>query len=281
MSEKIVLLTGATSGIGKATALGLARKGFTLILPVRNFEKGEKTKQEILSQYPQTKVHLFECDLASLASVKHFAEMVKSQFSHLHILINNAGVWKNKLTFTQDGFEQTFAVNHLAHFYLTLLLVDLLQKSAPARIINVASDLHQGDIHFADVELRKNYNGLNAYKQSKLANILFTRILAEKLKNSQISVNALMPGFIATDIFEDLPFFLRWLIPLVAKSPEKGAETTLYLATEPNIEVTGEYFKNKQRASSSHQSKNMQTAQKLWDLSVQMLQEKGFQVSNL
>ncbi|PKQ70177.1 SDR family oxidoreductase [Raineya orbicola] len=281
MSEQIVLLTGATSGIGKATAFGLAQKSFTLILPVRNLEKGEKIKQEILAKFPQSQIHLFECDLADLQSIKIFAENVKKQFSALHVLINNAGVWKNTFTLTKDGFEQTFAVNHLAHFYLTLLLIDLLQKSAPARVINVASDLHQGDIHFTDVELRKNYNGLNAYKQSKLANILFTRILAEKLKSSQISVNALMPGFIATDIFEDLPFFLRWLIPLVAKSPEKGAETTLYLATEPNLQVTGEYFKNKQRASSSYQSKNMETAQKLWNLSVQMLEQKGFQVPKL
>ncbi|MCS6795466.1 MAG: SDR family oxidoreductase [Raineya sp.] len=278
MQNRIVLLTGATSGIGKATAFGLAKEGFTLILPVRNLEKGKKVQNEILTKFPQTQIHLFECDLASLASVKNFAEQVKKEFSALHILINNAGIWKNKLTFTQDGLEQTFAVNHLAHFYLTLLLLDLLKKSAPARIINVASDLHQGEINFADVEFRKNYNGLNAYKQSKLANILFTRILAEKLKNDQILVNALMPGFIATDIFEDLPFFLKWLIPIFAKSPEKGAETTLYLATTPNLEMTGEYFKDKKRASSSYQSKNMNSAQKLWDLSVKMLQEKGFQV---
>lgn len=278
MKDKIVLLTGSTSGIGKAAAFGLASMGATLILPVRNLGKGEKTKSEINAKYPNASIHLFECDLASLQSVKSFAETVKKQFPALHVLINNAGVWKNSFTLSNDDIELTFAVNYLAHFYLTLLLVDILKTSAPARIINVASDLHQGNIHFEDIEFRKNYNGINAYKQSKLANILFTRILAQKLKNYNIIVNALMPGFIATNIFNDLPFVVRWLIPFVAKSPEKGAETVLYLASEPNLIATGEYFKNKTRASSSHESKNMQTAQKLWEVSVSILHAKGFEV---
>lgn len=263
-----ILLTGATAGIGKETAFALAQKNDTLILPVRNKLKGEELRKEILQKNPQADVRLYDCDLASMQSIKNFAEQVKQDFASLEVLINNAGLWQSKFETSADGIEMTWAVNHLAHFLLTNLLLELLKKANKARIVNVASDLHQGEINWQDVEFKKNFSGLNAYKQSKLANILFTRLLAEKLKATNITANALMPGFIATDIFRKMPSFVRWLIPLFAKTPKQGAETSIYLATSPEVEgISGEYFKDKKRASSSFASKNMESARKLWDLS--------------
>jgi NAD(P)-dependent dehydrogenase (short-subunit alcohol dehydrogenase family) len=271
---KIALITGSTAGIGKETALGLAKMGIELILPVRNAQKGEATKQEILKQSPQAQVRLYDCNLASLKSVQTFAEQVKKDYPQIHILINNAGVWQQNFALSDDGIEMTFAVNHLAPFLLTNTLLDTLKNAAPARIINVASDLHQGDINFSDIEFRKRFSGIGAYKQSKLANILFTRLLAKKLEGTNITANALMPGFIATELFRNVPAFLRWIIPIFAKTPKQGAETSIYLATSEEVKfVTGEYFKNKKRGSSSYNSKNMQTAQRLWEISEQYIQK--------
>lgn len=268
-----ILLTGATAGIGKETALALA-SNHTLILPVRNLDKGKKVREEILQKNPQADIRLYLCDLASMQSIKDFAEQVKQDFHQIDVLINNAGLWQNKFETTPDGIEVTWAVNHLAPFLLTNLLLDWLKKADSARIVNVSSDLHQGEINWQDVEFRKNFNGLYAYRQSKLANILFTRLLAQKLKDTAVTANALMPGFIATDIFRKMPVFVRWLIPLFAKTPKQGAETTIYLATSPEVAgISGEYFKDKKRASSSYASKNMDSARKLWDLSMQYVQK--------
>ena len=269
-----ILLTGATAGIGKETAFALAQKNNILILPVRNLAKGEELKKELLQKKPEAQIKLYACDLASMQSIKNFVEQIKQDFEQIDVLINNAGLWQNKLETSTDGIELTWAVNHLAPFLLTNLLLDLLKKAESARIVNVASDLHQGEINWQDVEFKKNFSGLNAYKQSKLANILFTRLLAEKLKGTKITVNALMPGFIATEIFRKMPSFVRWIIPLFAKTPKQGAETTVYLATSPEVaSISGEYFKDKKQAKSSYYSKNMEAAQKLWDLSTQYLQK--------
>ncbi|MCU0439813.1 MAG: SDR family oxidoreductase [Raineya sp.] len=271
---KVALITGSTAGIGKETALGLAKMGMELILPVRNAQKGEAIKQEILKQSPQAQVRLYDCNLASLKSIQTFTEQVKKDYPQIHVLINNAGVWQQNQALSDDGIEMTFAVNHLAPFLLTNLLLDTLKNSAPARIVNVASDLHQGDINFSDIEFKKSFSGIGAYKQSKLANILFTRLLAKKIEGTNITTNALMPGFIATELFRNIPAFLRWIIPIFAKTPKQGAETSIYLATSEEVKfVSGEYFKNKKRGSSSYNSKNIQTAQRLWEISEQYIQK--------
>jgi len=268
-----ILLTGSTSGIGKETSFALAQNN-TLILPVRNLSKGEKLKKEILQKNPQAKISLYTCDLASMQSIKKFTDQIKEDFERIDVLINNAGLWQNKFETSADGIELTWSVNHLAPFLLTNLLLDLLKKADVARVVNVASDLHMGEINWQDVEFKKNFSGLNAYKQSKLTNILFTRLLAKKLKDTNITVNALMPGFIATEIFREMPSFVRWMIPFFAKTPKQGAETSVYLAISPEVKgISGEYFKDKKRAKSSYQSKNMEAAQKLWDLSEQYLQK--------
>jgi len=272
LENKIVLITGATAGIGKETALALAKQKAHLLLPVRNMEKGRALQAEIAQKTGHRLVNLLECDLASLASVARMAAEVQSKYQRLDILINNAGVWESERKLSQDKIELTWAVNHLAPFLLTNLLLPMLKQSAPARIINVASDLHQGEIQFDDPEFKKRYElrGLPAYRQSKLANILFTRALAKRLEGSGVMANCLMPGFIASDLFRDMNFLMRSLISLVAKSPRQGAATTVYLATsDEGAQVSGEYFKDKKRASSSHQSKNMQSAERLWELSIE------------
>jgi NAD(P)-dependent dehydrogenase (short-subunit alcohol dehydrogenase family) len=272
LENKIALITGATAGIGKETALALAKQKAHLLLPVRNMEKGRALQAEIAQKTGHRLVNLLECDLASLASVARMAAEVQSKYQRLDILINNAGVWESERKLSQDKIELTWAVNHLAPFLLTNLLLPMLKQSAPARIINVASDLHQGEIQFDDPEFKKRYElrGLPAYRQSKLANILFTRALAKRLEGSGVTANCLMPGFIASDLFRDMNFLMRGLISLVAKSPRQGAATTVYLATSEEVaQVSGEYFKDKKRASSSHQSKNMQSAERLWELSIE------------
>ncbi len=270
LENKIVLITGATAGIGKETALALAKQKAHLLLPVRNIEKGRALQAEIAQKTGHRLVNLLECDLASLASVARMAAEVQSKYQRLDILINNAGVWEPQRKYSQDKIELTWAVNHLAPFLLTNLLLPMLKQSAPARIINVASDLHQGEIQFDDPEFKKSYElrGMPAYRQSKLANILFTRALAKRLEGSGVTANCLMPGFIASDLFRDMNFLMRGFISLVAKSPRQGAATTVYLATSDEVaQVSGEYFKDKKRATSSHQSKNMESAERLWELS--------------
>ncbi|KOY85553.1 hypothetical protein AD998_04725 [bacterium 336/3] len=271
---KVALITGSTAGIGKETALGLAKMGMDLILPIRNAQKGDALKKEILQQSPQAQIKFYDCNLASLKSIQACAEQVKKDYPQIHILINNAGVWQQNQALSDDGIEMTFAVNHLAPFLLTNTLLDTLKNSAPARIINVASDLHQGNINFSDIEFKKSYSGIGAYKQSKLANILFTRFLAQKLEGTNVTANALMPGFIATELFRNIPSFLRWIIPIFAKTPKQGAQTSIYLATSEEVKYTsGEYFKDKKRGKSSYNSKNTQTAERLWEISEQYIQK--------
>lgn len=269
---KNILLTGATSGIGKAAAKKLLKEGHFLILPYRNEAKAEVLKQELEAIAPK-RFDLQKCDLASFDSIRAFAAYVKQSYSHLDVLINNAGVWNRHFRESHDGIELTFAVNHLAPFLLTNLLLDLLRRAERARVVNVSSDLHQGGIDFEDIEFRKKeYNGIAAYRQSKLANILFTKELARRVQEDGITVNALMPGFIATNIFQDLNFFARLMIKIMAKSPEKGAETIVYLALSPEVEgVSGKYFKDKKEAISSRQSQNIDLAKRLWTVSEQMV----------
>jgi NAD(P)-dependent dehydrogenase (short-subunit alcohol dehydrogenase family) len=268
---KNILLTGATSGIGKAAAKKLLQEGHFLILPYRNEEKASVLKEELEAIAPD-RFDLQRCDLASLDSIRSFADYVKEKYDYLDVLINNAGVWNRHFRESQDGIELTWAVNHLAPFLLTNLLLDLLRKGRRARIVNVSSDLHQGSIDFEDIEFRKKeYNGVAAYRQSKLANILFTKELSRRLQEDGITANALMPGFISTDLFQDLNFFARLIIKIIAKSPEKGAETIVYLALSPEVEgVSGKYFKDKKEAISSRQSQNIDLAKRLWAVSEQM-----------
>ena len=277
MNDKICLVTGATSGIGKATALGLAQRGATVIITGRNQAKGEEALSEIKARSNNDKVNLMLADFASLESTRQLAEQFKQKYQQLHVLINNAGLAAYKRQVTQDGFEKTFEVNYVAPFLLTNLLLDTIKASAPARIINVSSEAQAaGKIYFNDLQLEKNFNFGRAYSQSKLAEVLFTYELARKLQGTGVTVNCLHPGVVATNIWQHSPSFIRpvikSLVNLFALTPEEGARTSLYLATSPDVaDVTGKYFTKSVPKRSSEISYNEAAQQQLWDMSVQMV----------
>ena len=272
LNSKICIITGATSGIGRETAIALAGKGATLVLPVRNLLKGKELKEEIYSKTGNSRVDIMECDFASLLSVRNFSSAFLNKYDRLHILINNAGLWESKPHKSHDGIELTFAVNHLAPFLLTNLLLDVMKKSAPGRIVNVSSEAHRsGRMKFDDLEGKKSWNSLRAYGQSKLANILFTVKLAEILKDHNITVNCLHPGVVATNLFTLLPKFLMKFASLFMLSPEKGAQTTIFLATSPEIgNITGQYFSKKKIKRTTSEARDKEVADRLWEISLEI-----------
>ena len=268
MRDKIILITGATSGIGKETARGLAELGATVVFTSRDSLKGEKTKKELVMATDNKNIHMLICDLASFDSIKNCCKEFKSNYDKLHVLINNAGVWDFKRRKSKDGIENIFATNYLAPFLMTNLLLDILKKSSPSRIINVTSGMHYGTINFSDIEFRHKFSGAKAYRQSKLGIILFTRLLAKKLDGAGVTVNAVHPGMNKTDLGRDAGGFSKFIFKMMGKSPTIGAETSIYLASSPKVEnITGEYFVKKEIKVSSKQSYDMDLAQNLWEVS--------------
>jgi NAD(P)-dependent dehydrogenase (short-subunit alcohol dehydrogenase family) len=266
MSGKVCLVTGANSGLGKVTALELARMGAHVVMVCRDRIKGEAALAEIKQASANDHIELMFCDLSSQADIRRFADEFKATHDRLDVLINNAGVYLRKRTMTVNKLEATFAINHLGYFLLTNLLVDLLKQSAPARIVNVASGAHaSGHINFDDLQGEKSYSGVKAYCHSKLANILFTRELARRLAGTQVTANCLHPGAVATGIFRSLPKPIEAIIKLVTMSPEKGAQTTIYLASSPAVEqVTGKYFVRSTEAQASPEAQDDEIAHHLW-----------------
>ncbi|MFX1409708.1 MAG: SDR family oxidoreductase [Promethearchaeota archaeon] len=271
MHGKTCMITGANSGIGKATALSLAEMGAVVIMICRDKNRGVSAQKEIINETGNKSVDLLICDLSSQQSIYKLVENFKRKYQKLHVLINNAGVVKTNRTLTIDGFETTFAVNYLAPFLLTNLLLDILKKSAPSRIINVSSGIHKnGNINFDDLQAENKYRSYKAYGQSKLALILFTYELSKKLRGTGVTVNALHPGFTRTNIGRDYSVFIRPFTKL-SKNPKKGAETSIHLATSPELEgITGKYFIKSQQARSSKDSYNKQLAKELWKVSLEL-----------
>jgi len=268
LKDKIVLITGATSGIGIETAIGLAMLGATIIFTSRDILKGEKIKKELITITNNKNINVLKCDLASFESIRNFCKEFKSKYENLHVLINNAGVWDFKRRESKDGIENIFATNYLAPFLMTNLLLDLLKKSSPSRIINVTSGMHYGTINFDDIEFKNNFSGAKAYRQSKLALILFTRLLAKKLEGTGVTVNSTHPGMNKTNLGRDAGGFSKIIFKLMGKDPKIGAETSIYLASSPNVEnITGEYFSQKKIKKSSKESYDINLAKKLWDFS--------------
>jgi NAD(P)-dependent dehydrogenase (short-subunit alcohol dehydrogenase family) len=273
MKDKTVLITGATSGIGKATAIGLAKMGATIIFTSRNAQKGESARNDIEKASSNPDICMMPCDLSSLESIRTFCKEFKAHFAAFHVLINNAGVWDFTRRESRDGIENIFAVNFLAPFLMTNLLLNILKKSSPARIINVTSGLHHGVINFDDIESKQKFSGMDAYRQSKLGIILFTRLLAKKLEGTGVIVNAAHPGMVATDLGRDAGFFSRSFFKLFGRTPHKGATTLIYLASSPEVaSVTGEYFVDCRPAHSSAQSHELASAEKLWNIAAQYVQ---------
>lgn len=278
MEGQVCMITGANSGIGKATALSLARTGMTVVLVCRNLDKGEAAQAEIQAASDNPNIDLLLADLSSQAEVRQLAQEFRSRYSHLHVLVNNAGVALSKRQVTKDGIETVFAVNYLAPFLLTSLLLDMLKASAPARVVNVAGDYHRkATINFDDLQSEKDYNGIRANNQAKLAMVLFTYELARQLDGTGVTVNCLHPGAVGTGAplkDPDLSKFGRFMYMLVKPfflNPEKGAETSVYLASSPEVEgVTGKYFIRKRAVASSPESYDLEVARHLWKISVQL-----------
>ena len=268
MSGKVCVVTGANSGIGIETAEGLARMGATVVMVCRDPERGRAALESIKARSGNQSIELMICDFASQAQIRKLAEEFKQRHDRLDVLVNNAGLVLTRRTLTEDGLETTFAVNHLGYFLLTNLLLDVIKRSAPSRIVNVASTAHHsGTIDFNDLQGERSYGTMRAYGQSKLANILFTYELARRLEGSNVTVNCLHPGVIGTNIFRSVPG-LGAMAKLFLKSPKKGAETSIYLATSPEVaEVTGKYFDDKRAVRSSRESYDEAVAQRLWQLS--------------
>ena len=269
LKNKTAIITGATSGIGRVTAIDIAREGARMVLPVRNIEKGKALKDEIEKETGNTNVEIMHCNLASLDSVRQFAKDFQKKHDKLHLLVNNAGLWETKRKESDDGIEMNFAVNHLAPFLMTNLLLDTIKKSAPARIISVASTAHKyGKMRFNDPEGKKSWGSMQSYAQSKLANILFTRRLARDLEGSGVTANCLHPGVVNTQLFSKLPGVIQKISSLFMITPEKGAQTSIYLATSPDVEnITGEYFDKRKIAKTTAHARDMQVADTLWEVS--------------
>src|SRR6267378_636697 len=275
MKDKVVMITGANSGIGKAASLALAKMDATVVMVARSKERGEAAKAEIIKESQNNSVDLLLADLSSIESVQQLATEFQKKYSKLHVLINNAGLFNRKRHVTTDGYENTFATNYLAPFLLTNLQLALLKASAPSRIINVSSVGHyNGHMNFEDLNLEKEYGGWKAYGQSKLALVLFTHELAKKLQGSGVTVNAVHPGTVATNIWSR-PFgpvgFIMALPKLFMTSPEKGAETIVYLASSSDAKgLNGEYLEKLKVKKSSDESYDEEIAQRLWDVSAKL-----------
>jgi len=275
MKDKICLITGANAGIGFETAKSLCAKGATGILVCRSEEKAKKAIEKIKQDIPNAKADFVIADLSSQKQVRQLANSILDKYDKIDVLINNAGSWFSDFQLTADNAERQWAINHLAPFLLTHLLLPALKKSEDPRIINVSSDSHfHGKIRFEDVNLKSNYHGLRAYAQSKLANVLFT-FEFERRKNFPISINAVQPGLVKTDIglkntisFHGLMWKLR---RLTGVSPEKGAATSIYLASSEEIRgVSGKYWDKCKTKPASKNATNQEDAAKLWELSKEM-----------
>lgn len=270
MNGKTCLVTGANSGIGKATALGLSKLGAHVILLCRDQAKGEEACRDIIEGSGNQAVDLMLADLSSQQSIREFATHFKARYQRLDVLLNNAGLYLSKRTLTVDHLETTFAVNHLAYFLLTNLLLDTVKASAPARIVNVASSAHASAIDFSNLQAERGYDGMEAYSLSKLANIIFTFELARRLEGTGITVNCLHPGVINSNLQRDMGPAFQVMARTLA-SPTKGAETSIYLASSPDVaNVTGKYFDNKRQTRPPSIANDAAVARKLWDVSAQL-----------
>lgn len=268
MSGKICLVTGATSGIGMTTAQALAQRGATVIVVGRSPEKSMATVDRIKRETGNSAVEFMLADLSSQQEIRQLARQFKNQNSQLHVLVNNAAALFMSRRESVDGIEMTFAVNHLAYFLLTNLLLDTLKASTQARIINVSAIVHKrAKIDFNNLQNQKHYVGWQAYNQSKLANVLFSYELARRLVGTGVTVNALQPETVA--IVRMLQR-LTW-VPRSWVSPEQGAQTITYLATSPQVEgVSGKYFANQKAIESSQASYDQAAARQLWQVSAQL-----------
>ncbi|KAL6462877.1 hypothetical protein MHYP_G00292990 [Metynnis hypsauchen] len=276
LDGKTVIITGSNTGIGKETARDLAKRGARVILACRDLEKAEAARKELVEDSGNPDIVVKKLDLSDTKSVKEFAEVINTEEKQLNILINNAGIMMCPYSKTVDGFEMQFGVNHLGHFLLTYLLLDLIKISTPARIVNVASVAHTwGSIRLDDINSEKSYVPRRAYGQSKLANILFTRSLAKRLQGTGVTVYSLHPGVVRSDLWRNLSKPIQIAVKifsLFTKTTVQGAQTSIYCAVEQQLEgESGGYYSGCAPARCSREASDDEMAQKLWELSCQML----------
>jgi NAD(P)-dependent dehydrogenase (short-subunit alcohol dehydrogenase family) len=284
MAGKTVVITGGNSGIGLETAVALARAGAKTLITARDRTRGEAARNDIRTRSGNNDVEVVVFDLGSIASVHEGAEAILQQCDRIDVLVNNAGIVLSDRRETEDGFEATFAVNHLGPFLLTGLLLERIKSSAPARIVNVASTAHQGarkGLAFDDLQSTRGYSAMPVYSKSKLANIYFTTELARRLEGTGVTANCLHPGTVVTGFGRDgdasgvLAFGLKLIKPFIL-SAEQGARTTIYLASSPEVaDVTGQYFVKCKVRRPSAVAQDHEAARRLWEASEEMLASKA------
>jgi len=270
IKDKTVLVTGSTDGIGKQTAIDLAELGAHVIVHGRNQDKASQTAKEVKQKTGRTDVEFVVGDLASIEQIRKMSEDIHQRFDKIDVLINNAGVYKTERELNEKGFELTFAINHLSHFLLTGLLLNLIKKSDYARIVNVASQAHGSDLDFDNLQGEQYFDGYDAYSRSKLCNIMFTYKLARKLSGTHITANVLHPGVIATKL-------LHVGFGSGGVQISQGSKTSVYLAASEEVDnISGKYFSNNREVRSSGISYDISVQEKLWDLSEKFTKFKYF-----
>jgi retinol dehydrogenase 12 len=276
VQQQVCLITGATEGVGKATAIGLAKAGFTIVLAARNPAKAEAVKKEIVASTANRDIDYIIADLRSLSDVRRLSETFKQRYPRLDVLINNAGIFMPARVMTEDGYETTYQVNYLSQFYLTHLLLGELRKSSQGRIVNLSSSVYvagQFDVH--NLQSEKRFSTFGAYANSKLLMLLFTIELADRLKGTRVTANAVHPGIVRTQMMLKAPGIFRVIAYLAlpfALSPQKGAATSIYVASSPKLkDVTGKYFTRSRQTNFNTAFNTEANRNLLWELSKRSL----------
>ena len=277
LKNKVCIVTGSNSGIGKETALSLAEMGATVVMVVRSKERGEVARSEIVAESGNDSVDLMICDLLSMASIRSFATEFKNKYNRLDVLVNNAGAVFNKRHVTDEGFEQALAVNYLAPFLLTHELLSVLKESSPSRVINLSSGLHKSaKLNLDDLQSESSYKSRKVYGSAKLMVIMYTYEMARRLKDTGVTINVVLPGFVATNLGGNTGSLASRVMFGMMKpfqlSPKEGAETSVYMASSPDVDgVTGKCFEKKIETETSEVSYDVELQKKLWDATTSLL----------